>query len=479
MKEIIEKLKLKIDIEIDKIYLLYNGQKINVEMIIEDIINNEDRNKNEMNIIVYDINNTIINENIKQSEDIICPECKNNTLIKIEDYKIRKYNCKNKHNNLLLLKEYENSQNIDISQIKCEICKIKNKSNTYNNEMHKCITCDKNLCPLCKSTHDKNHKIINYDNINNICNKHNNIYIKYCKQCNENICMLCEKDHKLHDIIYFGDILPNNNNIKELKEYINKLNIEINEIISKLEDIKINMEKYYNISNNIINNENNQNYYILNNKNEFINNNNIIIKDIKEIINDNKVNTKIIKLLNIYDKMDKKEYNYIIGEIEIKEENVGKKIQIINSYENIIREGLLKPFNDEYKYKNEKEIKEKCMMELNDEIIPFSYYYKFNEKGKYKIKYKFNGNLKILCGIFLGCNSITNIDLSNFITQNVINMNGMFYGCSSLTNIGLSNFDTKNVTNMNGMFSKCKSLKIKSVKTNDKQIIELIKKFLK
>ena len=45
MKEIIEKLKLKIDIEIDKIYLLYNGQKINVEMKIEDIINNEDKNK--------------------------------------------------------------------------------------------------------------------------------------------------------------------------------------------------------------------------------------------------------------------------------------------------------------------------------------------------------------------------------------------------------------------------------------------------
>ena len=45
MKEIIEKLKLKIDIEIDKIYLLYNGQKINVEMKIEDIMNNADKNK--------------------------------------------------------------------------------------------------------------------------------------------------------------------------------------------------------------------------------------------------------------------------------------------------------------------------------------------------------------------------------------------------------------------------------------------------
>ena len=103
------------------------------------------------------------------------------------------------------------------------------------------------------------------------------MYVKFCKQCNENICMLCEKDHKLHDIIYFGDILPNNNNIKELKEYINKLNIEINEIISKLEDIKINMEKYYNISNNIINNADK-------NKNEM----NIIVNDINNnIINEN------------------------------------------------------------------------------------------------------------------------------------------------------------------------------------------------
>ena len=51
-------------------------------------INNEDKNKHEMNIIVYNMNNTIIKENIsiKQSEDIICTKCKNNILIKIEEY---------------------------------------------------------------------------------------------------------------------------------------------------------------------------------------------------------------------------------------------------------------------------------------------------------------------------------------------------------------------------------------------------------
>ena len=51
-------------------------------------INNEDKNKHEMNIIVYNMNNTIIKENIniKQSEDIICIKCKNNILIKVEEY---------------------------------------------------------------------------------------------------------------------------------------------------------------------------------------------------------------------------------------------------------------------------------------------------------------------------------------------------------------------------------------------------------
>ena len=42
-----------------------------------------------------------------------------------------------------------------------------------------------------------------------------------------------------------------------------------------------------------------------------------------------------------------------------------------------------------------KKKKEKCIMEINEEIIPFSYYYKFKEKGKYRINYKFNGNLKV------------------------------------------------------------------------------------
>ena len=37
-------------------------------------------------------------------------------------------------------------------------------------------------------------------------------------------------------------------------------------------------------------------------------------------------------------------------------------------------------------------------------------------------------------------------------------MSYMFYGCNSLTNINLSNFDTQNASDINDMFSGCNSL---------------------
>ena len=50
---------------------------------------------------------------------------------------------------------------LQISKIKCDICKDKNKLNTFNHEFYICNECKMNICPLCKSKHDKNHNIIN------------------------------------------------------------------------------------------------------------------------------------------------------------------------------------------------------------------------------------------------------------------------------------------------------------------------------
>ena len=41
---------------------------------------------------------------------------------------------------------------------------------------------------------------------------------------------------------------------------------------------------------------------------------------------------------------------------------------------------------DYYKYENEKEIKDSCEIEINNKKIEFTYFYEFEEEGKYFIK---------------------------------------------------------------------------------------------
>ena len=171
MKEIIKRYLNKIKVE-ENIYFIYNGIMVNEKLKYGEIIKEEDKKRNIMNILVYEINMKTEKENINKINEIICPECKENILININEYKINLYNCKNKHKyNDILISEY--NQNIDISRIICNKCKIKNKSNTYNNEIYKCLTCDYILCPLCKSLHDKDHIIINYDLKDYICKINN------------------------------------------------------------------------------------------------------------------------------------------------------------------------------------------------------------------------------------------------------------------------------------------------------------------
>ena len=104
-----------------------------------------------MNILVEEYKKEKIKKNEILSKDIICPECKENILIGLDDYKINLNGCKNGHSfNNILIKDFENKQMIDISKIICEECKISNKSISYKNLMYKCITCEKIICPFVK-----------------------------------------------------------------------------------------------------------------------------------------------------------------------------------------------------------------------------------------------------------------------------------------------------------------------------------------
>ena len=148
--------------------------------------------------------------------------------------------------------------------------------------------------------------------------------------------------------------------------------------------------------------------------------------------------------MNIYNKINNYNNNYIIAEIEIKENDINKDIRIINSFEQSKREKTyIDKGTENYKYENEKEIKENCKIKINNKIISFSYFYKFPKIGKYKIIYEFKDILTKIDFIFCDCHSLININLSNFNTQNVTMMENMLFQCNSLKNIDLSNFNTK------------------------------------
>ena len=125
------------------ICFLYRGFRIAGELKLESI-NNKDK---EIQIYVAEIN-TNKREEIIQSRDMICPECEENCLLTIENYKINLNNCKNGHilpN--ILFEEFNDTQKINELTILCNDCKKINKAKVPNNLFFKCLTCNNNLCP--------------------------------------------------------------------------------------------------------------------------------------------------------------------------------------------------------------------------------------------------------------------------------------------------------------------------------------------
>ena len=200
--------------------------------------------------------------------------------------------------------------------------------------------------------------------------------------------------------------------------------------------------------------------------------------------------------------------NYIIGTINISENDINKEIRIINSYEEFIREQNRNKYTikieEEEKYKNEKEIKE-CIIKIDDkQLSSFSYFHKFKQVKYYTIKYTFNNfltncscmfsycknliylnlsnfNTKIVKSMwcmFYSCSDLVELNLSNINTRNVRYMHCMFYKCSSLKNLDLSSFNAENVEDMAYMFEKCESLKNGNLTINDSSILDEYKKII-
>ena len=170
LKDIYKSFRFNAKLENKALIFMYNGNTIQKdELTFNEIANSEDKRRNKMNFLVVEAEIPLPPqpEYIIKSKNIICPECKEDIKFSIDDYVINLFECKNKHDiDNIFLDKFDSTQNINISQIKCEICGNYNKENIYNNIFYRCNTCKKDICPICYSNHNKEHSIINYDDKN-------------------------------------------------------------------------------------------------------------------------------------------------------------------------------------------------------------------------------------------------------------------------------------------------------------------------
>ena len=318
----VDKFVQKTSINPNSVYFLANGKQLNPKLKLEKQMTNINKNNKKMKVLVNLIVEDKADEEkvIIKSKDIICPKCFEPCRIKIDDGRIKLFDCAKNHEiGNIKLSEFQETQKINISKIVCDKCKFKNKGNCSNNEFYKCLTCNNNLCVLCKQNHTSNHYIINYDQKNYICLKHNEAFIKYCFDCKQNLCFACE-EHEKHKSISLNELKPNIDKAKErlstinnnIKQFISEVEKTLNKLNKLIEDLKI----YEKINNDILGTYEikKRNYQILKNINDFIDNDDIIIKKITTINTSNDNNndsdkiSKIIDLYKILELVDKSKF---------------------------------------------------------------------------------------------------------------------------------------------------------------------------
>ena len=166
---VIDKFIQKTLIDPNSVYYIANAKPIDPQQTVESQMSDLNKQNKKLTILVNSIDKDDQDKEqvIIQSKDIICPECKEPCRYTIENYQIKLFDCCKKHiNNEIKFIDFNKTQEINISEIICDICKYKNKGNSHKHEFFMCLTCKQNICLLCKSKHDSNHNIIKYDQKN-------------------------------------------------------------------------------------------------------------------------------------------------------------------------------------------------------------------------------------------------------------------------------------------------------------------------
>lgn len=320
LKEIFASYANKMFSDLYDLEFYYKDKKIDndSELTVNKLIGNN--NSNNIEIKVF-----------KRSKIIKCPTCIcNNCVIKVENYKLHFTNCfhhGNKHEDSMNLFDYDKTQKIDFSQIKCCYSRCPKNQNTELNDFNKCLECSKAIgharyyCREHSESHfHKGDCLIKYNEKYFYCTQHFKKFICYCSTHKLNLCENCIEGHKKvcnSKIINFASSL-NLKNIKSQLEDIQKKTETLKELIvdeiQRMMNSSIEMiEKYKYIAYDIIakyelNNSNTdlKNYQIIKNIKNLKISNKEIIEDLDGLLKQNSDDqrqnwiSKCSKLIDIY-----------------------------------------------------------------------------------------------------------------------------------------------------------------------------------
>ena len=240
------------------------------------------------------------------------------------------YKCKNGHEDDISLEKYLlKSKNKQLDSVLCDYHK------NINAQLY-CFKCKKFICKNCKLKHDmenKEHSLIDINNIDKYCPEHNEICVIYCEDCEKSFCTYCPNHPKNHNVELIQRMKIEEKEIKNLENQIQnskKFMIKIKKLYEKIiEEINKSYKEYKEmneleiklIEDLMMTYKNAERQQKLNA--EIIMNikNNIILNEMKDEINMKEgINKKIEYIMKIMNKriLNKNKNNEKIEEINIK-----------------------------------------------------------------------------------------------------------------------------------------------------------------
>ena len=183
--------------------------------------------------------------------------------------------------------------------------------------------------------------------------------------------------------------------------------------------------------------------YLNKNINQFKNNENTI----KEIISNNISTYNYLK--------EERVINEIILKLMIEKHEINQKIFFLDNIDYLDHKTNVRHYHDNLKELNRLNTK----LFINKKECIYSKYFIPYKEGIYEIKLLIYINMQNCSYMFYNCQNIISINISNFNTSNVTDMQKMFFNCSNLTTLSdISKWNTDNVNNINWMFFNCSKL---------------------